>query len=139
MSAAFRRVDFDYPITAAKLGPEAGAERFIAVSAIGANPKSRVFYNRVKGEMEEALRKVPYRAVWILRPSLLLGARSKHRRGEGIATAISRPLSPLMVGPLRRYRPIPAEEVARAMLKLAKRPGKGGVVENDEIALIARG
>lgn len=135
---AFRRVDFDYPITAAKLGAEAAAERFLVVSAVGADPRSRVFYNRVKGEMEEALKKVPYRAIWILRPSLLLGERTARRPGEGLATAISRPLTPLMVGPLRRYRPIPAEDVARAMVKLAKKAGRGGVVENEEIARIAR-
>jgi uncharacterized protein YbjT (DUF2867 family) len=134
--AAFRRVDLEYPVRAAELAAEGGAQQLLVVSALGADPTSRIFYNRVKGEMEAAVKRLPYRAVWILRPSLLLGERTE-KRGERIAAALARPLTPLMAGPLRRYRPVEARDVARAMLRLAKSEGTGGVVESEEIASLA--
>jgi uncharacterized protein YbjT (DUF2867 family) len=134
---AFRRVDLDYVVTAARTAAEAGAEQLLVVSALGADPGSRIFYNRVKGEMERAVRALPFRAVWVLRPSLLLGERAEPRRGERIAEAISRPLRPLMLGPLRRWRPIDARSVALAMLRLAGSAGAGGVVESEEIEALA--
>jgi uncharacterized protein YbjT (DUF2867 family) len=136
---AFRRVDLDYPVRAAQLASEAAVDHFLVVSAMGADPNSRVFYNRVKGEMEEKVSGFPFAAVWVLRPSLLLGERSESRRAERIAAAISRPAAPLMVGPLRKYRPIHAADVARALVTLAKSEGRGGVVESDRIAELARG
>ena len=136
--AAFRRVDLEYPVRAAQLAVEAGAEQFLAVSALGADPESRIFYNRVKGEMEVAVKRLPFRAVWILRPSLLLGERAERRAGERIATLLFRPLAPLMRGRLRRYRPIAAHDVALAMLALAHSGGTGGVVENEAIEALAR-
>lgn len=135
--AAFRRVDHDYPVQAAELAAAAGAEQFLMVSALGADPQSRIFYNRVKGEAEAAVKRLPFRAVWVLRPSLLLGDRKELRVGERLASAVSRPLAPLLLGRLRRYRPIQAEEVARAMLRLAHQHGTGGVVESDEIEQLA--
>lgn len=71
--AAFRTVDFVYPERIARLGLEHGARHFLLVSALGANAQSGVFYNRVKGELEAAVRALPYRAHTIIRPSLLLG------------------------------------------------------------------
>jgi hypothetical protein len=82
---AFRRVDFEYPLAAAKLGVEHGARHFLLVSALGASAQSRIFYNRVKGQLEDALRTLPYRSVTIVRPSLLLGERREFRLGEVIA------------------------------------------------------
>jgi uncharacterized protein YbjT (DUF2867 family) len=132
--AAFRRVDHDYPLQAAELAVAGGAEQFLLVSAVGADPHSRIFYNRVKGEAEAALKRLPFRAVWVLRPSLLLGDRAELRIGERLTSVVSRPLSPLLVGRFRRYRPILAREVAQAMVRLAHQNGTGGVVESDEIA-----
>lgn len=135
--AAFRRVDHDYPVKAAELAVNQGAEQFLLVSAIGADPQSRIFYNRVKGEVEAAVKRLPFRAVWVLRPSLLLGERADLRIAERLASAVSRPLSPLLVGRFRRYRPILARDVAIAMVHLARQQGTGGVVESDEIAELA--
>ena len=135
---AFRRVDHDYVVRAAELAAGQGAEQFLLVSAVGADPQSQIFYNRVKGETEAAVKRLPFRAVWVLRPSLLLGERAELRIGEKLASAVSRPLSPLMVGRFRRYRPIAAADVARAMLLLAHRHGTGGILESHEIAAIAR-
>jgi uncharacterized protein YbjT (DUF2867 family) len=137
--AAFRRVDLDYVVTAARTAVEAGAQQLLVVSALGADPGSRIFYNRVKGEMERAVRALPFRAVWVLRPSLLLGERAEPRPGERIAEAVSRPLRPLLLGPLRRWRPMDARRVALAMLRRAESGGGGGVVESDEIETLASG
>lgn len=135
---AFSKVDIDYPAAAARLGAEAGADQFLVVSALGADTDSRIFYNRAKGEMEARVRVAPLRAVWILRPALLLGDRAELRIGERIAEIVMRPIAPLMVGPLQRYRPIEAATVASAMVELALADGTGGVLESDQIAEAAR-
>lgn len=135
--AAFRRVDHDYPLQAAQLAAGEGADQYLLVSAIGADPQSRIFYNRVKGEVEAAVKRLPFRAVWLLRPSLLVGDREELRVGEKLAAAVAVPLSPLLRGQLRRYRPIAGRDVARTMLHLALEGDTGGVVESDEIAALA--
>jgi uncharacterized protein YbjT (DUF2867 family) len=134
--AAFNRVDVEYPITAARLAAEAGARGFVVVSAVGADPESRVAYNRSKGEMERGVRAAAL-PVWILRPSLLLGEREENRPAESIAQRVLAPLSPLLIGPLRRYGPVHGRTVARAMLRVAGLGGAGGVVESEEIPKVA--
>lgn len=131
---AFRAVDFDAVAESARLAREAGARRYLLVSAMGANPRSRIFYNRVKGEAEEAVRAVAFQEAAILRPSLILGDRQERRTGEAIGQVLSPLLTPLMVGPLRRYRPVKAATIAQAMRRLAAE-GTAGVriVESDEI------
>ena len=132
---AFRRVDHDYVVALARRAAERGATRFVLVSAIGANPRSPVFYSRVKGETERDVAAVGFEAVHLLRPSLLVGERSEHRRGERLGIAVFTAVAPLLVGPLRRYRPIPAAVVARAMRAAARHPGRGTHVhESDRIA-----
>jgi uncharacterized protein YbjT (DUF2867 family) len=135
---AFRRVDFDYTVESARLAAGEGAEQFLVVTAVGADPNSRIFYNRVKGEVEVAVERLPFRSVIILRPSLLLGERTELRLGERLAEPVARVFSPLLRGGLRKYRPIHARRVAAAMVRLA-REGREGVrvVESDEIDRIA--
>jgi uncharacterized protein YbjT (DUF2867 family) len=84
--ASFRRVDHDYPVAAGRLGLEQGAQHFLLVSALGANARSRIFYNRVKGDVEQAIRALPYRSVTIVRPSLLLGERNDREGPVGVRT-----------------------------------------------------
>jgi uncharacterized protein YbjT (DUF2867 family) len=84
------------------------------------------------------VRSVPFAAVWLLRPSLLLGERGETRPGERAAELVLRPLGPLMRGPLRRFRPIHADDVAAAMVRLALSDGSGGVVESDRLRDVAR-
>ena len=110
---AFRRVDHDYVVATARAAREHGARRLAVVSALGADGRSPVFYNRTKGEMEAAVSALGYDSVTILRPSLLAGERAERRAGERLALALSRPLAPLIP---RRYRPIDAGAVARAMV-----------------------
>jgi uncharacterized protein YbjT (DUF2867 family) len=86
---AFRLVDFDYPLAVAKAARSKGARHFLMVSALGANPQSKVFYNRVKGELEEAILSLGYPSVTFARPSILLGERQEYRFGELIAKKIS--------------------------------------------------
>src|SRR5881409_191351 len=77
----FRAVDYNIPLTAAKLAIKEGARHYLLVSALSANADSRIFYSRVKGELEDALRTLGFRSVTIVRPSLLLGDRTEFRLG----------------------------------------------------------
>ena len=129
----FRRVDHDYPVEVARLVLRCGAQRFLMVSAVGADARSRIFYNQVKGETEADIRTLGLPKVWFFRPSLLLGDRKETRRGERAAMALGTVVAPLMVGGLRRYRPIAADTVAAAMIYAATRDVQPGVVESDEI------
>lgn len=114
--ARFRAVDFDANLAVAHAALAAGAQRIGLVSTLGADPASRFFYNRVKGELEQALSALPLQALVIARPSLLLGERTAlgqpRRRGETLAALLDRWLRPLI--PLR-YRGIAAEDVAAAL------------------------
>lgn len=113
---AFYTVDYLYVVKLAALTAGNFAVQLLVVSAMGADEKSRVYYNRVKGEMEEAVRQTPFRAVHLFRPSLLLGERSEQRLGERVGAVLLRALRPVLLGPLRRYRAVEAATVARAML-----------------------
>jgi uncharacterized protein YbjT (DUF2867 family) len=135
---AFRRVDFTYVYELARLASRHRAGQFLLVSALGANSQSRVFYNRVKGEVEEAVRKLPFDGVHIFRPSLLLGDRRESRPGERLAILAGRALGFVFVGPLGRYRPIAARAVAAAMVRIAKEAARGvHVYESDRIRALA--
>jgi uncharacterized protein YbjT (DUF2867 family) len=96
-----------------------GVSTFVLVSSVGADPASRTFYLRVKGEAERAVSSVGFEAVYVLRPGLLLGPRSEHRAGEAVAQRVVPWLSAVLQGPLRRYRAIPAAIVGRAMVGAA--------------------
>jgi uncharacterized protein YbjT (DUF2867 family) len=117
--ATFRKVDHDYVVALAQAAKQSGARRFLLVSAIGANPRSQVFYSRVKGETERDVSAVAFAAVHIFRPSMLLGDRAESRLGERLSLPVFRMLTPLLAGPLRPYRAIAAETVARAMIRAA--------------------
>ena len=120
---AFRAVDHGAVLAFAKATRKAGARRFLVVTALGANPDSRVFYNRVKGEVERDLQGMGFESLVILQPSLLLGERAESRPGERAAIVASRVLAPL----LRPFgsRPIEARTVARAMVALAREAPRG--------------
>jgi uncharacterized protein YbjT (DUF2867 family) len=123
----FRHVDHEIPLSIATLALEGGARHFLLVSALGADAGSRIFYNRVKGELEDALRSLRFRSVSVLRPSLLTGNRRELRIGERIAQL----LGGLVPG---RYRPVPASRVAEVLVKLAVEDAPGWrIVESEEI------
>lgn len=119
---AFARVDRDYVVESARLAREAGARHFLLVSSLGADPKSRVFYSRLKGEVEATVTAEGPPVVSIFRPSLLVGEREHRRGGEVVMGAALALVSPLLRGPLRRYRPTPAAALARKMVEVAADP-----------------
>ena len=135
---AFRKVDFDYVLEFAKIAEAVGAKKFLVISAMGANAQSLVFYNRVKGEMEEALRSLKIPQIEIFRPSLILGERKERRPGEEWAQKISPVLNRILLGPLKKYRASPARDIAKAMAIATLNFREGYYVYNSEhIALIA--
>lgn len=124
--AAFRSIDFDANLAVAKAALSAGVKRVGLVSAMGADPKSSVFYSRVKGELESALAQLPFENLVIARPSMLVGDRNTlgqaERRGEIFAMKVQKVLGWLIPA---NYQPIKAEAVATALLaKVSRGTGK---------------
>jgi len=117
---AFYKVDFHYVIDLAKAAKSNGVRQFSVISAIGADPESKVFYNRVKGEMEAAIRDLGFREEIVFHPSLLLGPREETRVGERIGTILGKVVSPFLFGSLRKYHPIHVSKIAQAMVAQAK-------------------
>ncbi|MBX2965487.1 MAG: NAD(P)H-binding protein [Cyclobacteriaceae bacterium] len=126
---AFRKVDYEYPLELAKLTKNKGATQYLIVTALGADAKSGIFYNRVKGETEKAIEEVDFRAYHIFRPSLLLGERTEKRAGEGAATVVYKALGFLI--PLK-YKAIDSANVAKAMLHFAKQDLSGRFVHESK-------
>jgi uncharacterized protein YbjT (DUF2867 family) len=130
--AEFRKVDYGHVVELARVALRHRAAQLLVVTAVGADPGSRVFYNRVKGEVEEAVRRLQFDAVHCFRPSLLLGARAQSRPAERVAMLLSPLVGWSRRGPLARYRPIKAETVARAMLRIAREAPRGVHVYESE-------
>ena len=122
---AFHKIDHGAVLAFARAGITAGARRMMVVSSVGASPDSSNFYLRVKGEMERDVEVLPFEAVHIFQPSILLGARTEQRPGERVGIVMARALEWTLVGPLRKYRPIPAPRVAQAMAVAAERGASG--------------
>ena len=117
---AFYEVDFTYPAEIAKLSFANGAEQFMLISALGANPRSTVFYNRVKGEVEEAIASYGFKGFYVFRPSLLLGERRESRPAEKFTKNFFQWFSFIFKWVLQKYKPIESRAVAYAMVELAK-------------------
>ena len=123
----YRRIDYGYPLEAAKLGLAHGATHYLVVTALGASSRSRIFYNRLKGELEDALSLLNYRSLTIARPSVLIGDRAEPRRSEKIAWKLS------VITP-RKYKPGPSANVARALVNAARDDVPGlRIIENAEM------
>jgi uncharacterized protein YbjT (DUF2867 family) len=129
---AFRRVDHDYPLAVARLALAAGTRTYALNSAAGANAGSRIFYNRVKGELERDLEALGFRSLTHVRPGLIGGERDEARAGEGAALRLLRVLGPVLP---RRWRINPAPRIAAALLEaaLAAAPGVH-VVASEQLA-----
>jgi uncharacterized protein YbjT (DUF2867 family) len=133
-----RKVDYGYTLSAANLAKEAGAKQFLTISAIGANPKSFFFYNRVKGQTERDLMELSIDSLHIFRPSLLLGERKEFRFREKMGEWAGKLVSFGLIGPLEKFRPIEADRVAKAMVFAANTKGTGAhIYESDEIFQMA--
>lgn len=138
--AAFRAVDHDLVLECARSAKKAGIEHMIHVSSTSADMASRHFYMRTKGETENALGKIGFRRLDILRPGLLRGRRQGDPRPlESLANALAPVIDLLLQGKYRRYRSIPADRVAQAILALARqKPGGRFVHEHDAILYAIR-
>jgi uncharacterized protein YbjT (DUF2867 family) len=137
---AFRQVDLHRTLEAAQVARSLGATDAFLVSSVGADPSARSFYLRVKGEAEGALAALSFRSVHVFRPSILTGPRPESRPAERAGILVAGLLTPLMVGPLRRYRPVSGWAVARAMAITAAAPSEGRhVYESEVIARMAAG
>jgi uncharacterized protein YbjT (DUF2867 family) len=107
------------------------------ISSVGASARSKNFYLRVKGELEDAVRVLPLDGVHIFRPSFLMGDRAESRSGEKLGIATARALQFALLGPLRKYRPIRARVLARAMAHAAQTAGSR-IYHYDEMVTLAR-
>lgn len=117
------KIDFTYQYQFAEIASKNGIATYVLVSAVGAHPKATFFYSRMKGELENAIKALPFEATHILRPSVLVGNRKNNRIGERIASFLLTLLNRL--GFLKAYRPVRAESVAQAMVNASKLPLKG--------------
>ena len=132
----FYRVDFTYTYGIARLAAEEGAGHHFLVSALGADPESSIFYNRVKGEVERAVQHLPYRSINIFRPSLILGTRRERRATEELSKILAGIFSFAIPA---RYKPVPAPDIARAIMHIAGgNPAGVRIIESDEITMIAK-
>ena len=132
--SAFKTVDFEHVVNFARLAKSCRAQQLLVVSALGASKNSNVFYNRTKGEMEEAVEKVFAGKLHFLRPSLLLGDRADFRFGERLAILLEPVYSPLLIGSLKKYRPVKASRVAEVMVLLSTGKLDGPkILENSEL------
>jgi uncharacterized protein YbjT (DUF2867 family) len=133
----FYKVDFTYPYNLATIASREGAGQYLIVTALGASSKSGIFYNRVKGNVEEAVSALKFKAIHIFRPSLLLGNRNEFRAGEKIGMILFRFFSFILIGRWRKYRAIQASVVAQAMVTMAKLDLQGNrTYESDVIQAI---
>jgi uncharacterized protein YbjT (DUF2867 family) len=125
-----------YPLRVAALQLAAGSTQFNLISAVGASEKSGVFYSRIKGEVEQALQRMGFPQLNIFRPSIIIGERDERRTGEKIALGMARVIAPLLIGSLRKYRPVTALAIARAMLHYAHAAEQGiHIITSDQIQL----
>ena len=123
---AFRGVDHGYPLASAKWARANGARQFILVSSVGAGPDSSNFYLSVKGDLERQLENFGFESLHIFRPSVLLGDRNESRPAERFGQWLARALQFAMAGPLEKYRGMPADVLAKAMVAAARigEPGR---------------
>jgi len=129
----YRRVELDIPKEIAKIAKLNLVNSFIFVSALYANPKSSGDYIRFKGLVEEELKRLNFPKLALMRPSFLMGDRKKQRVGEKIGIFLFKLLSPLLLGSLKKMKPIHAETVAKAMIRVANENLERNIFESDEI------
>ena len=129
---AYRKVDVDIPVNAAKIGKDAGFSRYLLVSAVGADARSKNFYLRLKGEVEREIGALNYDSFHAFRPSILYGNRKEFRLGETIGKGFMKVISVLFIGALQKYKGIDSVDVAKAMVAGAKNDRKGMFVHHYE-------
>lgn len=125
-------VDFTYQYETAKAAVENGVRKYALVSSAGADSQSRMFYSRLKGELDEAVKNLPFEIITILRPSILAGDRKESRPGESIGMVLAKIIT--KIPGLKKYRPIPTQTVAQGMIQSLHKCSPGyHIFELDEI------
>ncbi len=133
----YKRVELDIPKEIAKIAKSNLVNSFIFVSALYANPKSSGEYIRFKGLVEEELKELNFPKLGIMRPSFLIGNRKEKRASETIGIFVFKLLSPLLLGPLKKMKPIHSETVARAMIAVIQNDIQQTIFESNEISEIS--
>ena len=129
----YRRVELDIPKEIAQIAKSNSINSFVFVSSGYADPKSSGDYLKFKGQVEEELKRLNFTKLGIMRPSFLMGNRKEKRVGEKIGIFVFKILSPLLLGPLKKMRPIHSETVARAMMTVAQNDIQQTIFESNEI------
>lgn len=135
----YRDIDFGIPVTAAQLCRENSIDTIAVMSSLGASASSSVFYPKIKGEMENSVLEMELPNTYLLRPSMIMGPRKERRFGETMGKMLAFIISPILVGPLKKYKGIHSEAIADGMINLCN--GKSnlkGIIESDKIADIAK-
>ena len=133
----YRRIEYDIPVEIAKIAKSNSINSFFYVSSGFADPKSSSAYLKNKGQVEEELIKLNFSILGIMRPSFLVGNRKEKRPGEEVGIFFFKIFSPLLLGPLKKMRPIESEKVAKVMIKVANENLKKTIFESNEIAELA--
>ncbi len=135
----YRDIDFGIPVTAAQLCRENMIDTIAVMSSLGASASSSVFYPKIKGEMENAVLEMEIPNTYLLRPSMIMGPRKERRFGETMGKMLAFIISPILVGPLKKYKGIHAEAIADGMINLCNgKSDLNGIIESDKIAEIAK-
>ena len=136
---AYERIDYAIPYTAAMFGKDAGVRKFLLVSSVGADPGSGNFYLQLKGKTEKAIKTCGIKSIHFFRPSILLGERRESRPGESIGKVLMQTFSFALAGNLKKYKPVHAKTVAKAMVNASFNEEKGVFVyEYGQIKQLAR-
>ncbi|MDT0687900.1 nucleoside-diphosphate sugar epimerase [Autumnicola psychrophila] len=133
----YKKIDHGIPVAAAGLCEKNAIPCYVLISAMGADPKSKIFYSRIKGKTEKDVLEYDIKKTYILKPSLIVGDREENRTGEKIAKFVMEFFKPLMIGSLKKYRPITPEEIASAMIFLANDGHHQTRIESEEIRELA--
>lgn len=130
----YKKIDYGIPVTAAKLAKQNGINTFIAISAMGADANSSIFYNKIKGEMQRDVLQENIENTYVLQPSLIVGERNENRLGEKVATFFMKTFSFLIP---KKYKMIKAETIAEAMQFLSKKGYSEKIIPSEKIQKIA--
>lgn len=122
---AYAKIDFDIPVNAARIGVSKNYKKFLIVSSVGATENSSNFYLQLKGKTENALKQFEFESLEIFQPSILIGKRNENRITEQIAQTMGKFISFLFIGSLKKYKPITAGNVAKAMVAISKKDTPG--------------
>ncbi|MGY0391096.1 NAD(P)H-binding protein [Bizionia sp. KMM 8389] len=134
----YLKIDYGIPVSAAELAQENGIKTFVVISALGADKSSKVFYNRTKGRMEDAVlaQQIPH--TYVLQPSLISGNRNENRLGEKLAKIVMALINPFLIGNLAKYKSIKPEAIVKCMLFLADNNYPESRIQSDDINKIAQ-